>query len=206
MCRPVEEGRSSWITTFPQAHWDKLKADVLWGETKETFQAPPKAASPPHAAHTHTHTPGRMVPLLVTDRSNETWFSCYTETKSNTSHSARERLSSPHVRNSTMERLVSISKLLSCLEETLTVKHHITKHPGRAASGRGSGWSPQTSAAHHSASSSTSDGTGASTHYRPGRLNKEFPQRSEWKGRVESLPSLQSFNGQGKRRHRTAVV
>lgn len=57
MCRPVEEGRSSWITTFPQAHWDKLKADVWWEETKETFQAAPKAASTPHGAH----TPGRTV-------------------------------------------------------------------------------------------------------------------------------------------------
>lgn len=35
-------------------------------------------------------TPGRMVPLLVTDHSNDTWFSCYTKRKSNPSHSARE--------------------------------------------------------------------------------------------------------------------
>lgn len=35
-------------------------------------------------------TPGQMVPLLVTDHSNDTWFSCYTKRKSNPSHSARE--------------------------------------------------------------------------------------------------------------------
>lgn len=92
---------------------------------------------------THPRTDGDP---SVTDHSNETWFSCYTTRKSNTSHSTREAkkgrlntLNSPHIRRSTMELLVSISKLLSCLRETLTVKRHITERPGRAASGRGSG-------------------------------------------------------------------
>lgn len=62
--RPVEEGESIWIMTFPQARWDKLKPDIWWEETEETFQAAPRAASTlPHFQVT-AHRPGYIVQLF----------------------------------------------------------------------------------------------------------------------------------------------
>lgn len=62
--RPVEEGESIWIMTFPQARWDKLKPDIWWEETEETFQAAPRAASMlPHFQVT-AHRPGYIVQLF----------------------------------------------------------------------------------------------------------------------------------------------
>lgn len=55
--------------------------------------------------------------------------------------------------------LFPFQSCFAAFRETLTVNHHKTVRPRRAASGRGSGWSVETSAAHRLASSSTSDGT-----------------------------------------------
>lgn len=89
---------------------------------------------------------------------------------------------------SAMELIVSISKPISSLGETLTVGHHRTKHPGRGAVAQARADHPahlllstQAQTGTHLASWSTSVKTNTSYVLQTGRLNKAFSLRSKWK-------------------------
>lgn len=93
-----------------------------------------------HVIQRETHTHTRVIKKKVGD-----WT--LSSLKAETAHTALWNC------------LFPFQSCLAAFRETLTVNHRKTERPRRAASGRGSGWSVETSAAHRLASSSTSDGT-----------------------------------------------